>query len=268
MMHTSITSPEQRTVLARVMSELMISFPDLDFKKIVAGPLAEFAYGTLPSYSNLTVHKVTNVATAMVGSGVVCYANDPLTRQPLVMIIKRGDKGPEGEDRFGITGGFTTIDWSVDIKGEQPTEGAVRELREEIVDADGRPILDIDPARLCIVETGIDYRAARRGGLPTQYNGHVIELTPSELARVRQHINKLDHDLDYQQAVGIQSKGEVAGVLLIPLADAIAIDLCHFTHPHEVNLFKHLQGMLAQPRETGALQPTRSYLRLLKGAPS
>ena len=238
----------QYAAIQSVMAELTNSFPALNARQIVAGPLAEFAYGRLPNYSNLTTHNVTNVATAMVGSFVVCYTAEPVTREPMVILVKRGDKGPNGEDRFGVPGGYTNLDFikgstysAVSSFGEQPAEGAVRELREEIVNAAGDPILDIDPARLRIIKGGINYN---KGRLSTQYNGHAVELTAAELVDVKRHIDRLHDDPVYRQTAQAKSDGETADVMLLRLQDAANMNMNQFTHQHEFMTLKIFHNIL------------------------
>ncbi len=260
---------EQRAFVQRVMAELSVSFPDLTAKQIVAGPLAEFTHGLLPSYSNLSAHNVTNVSSAMVGSFVICHAIEPDTKETVVVMIKRGDKGPNGEDRFGVTGGYTDLDstaastfTAASHVGEQPAQGAVRELREELLDANGSAILDIDPQRLSIIKTGIDYRQVAKGGLATQYNGHAVGLTAEEFDRVQQHVQKLASDPDYKKAVETKSGGEVSNVIIVKLADAIKMDGGQFTHPHELEAIKLLSSALEPKLGARVLSTTPTPLSL------
>jgi hypothetical protein len=233
-------TPEQRASLDRVFKELTARFSGLSPAELVAGPLAEAAFGPLPPYSNLQTHKVTNVATAMVGAFVFCYGRHPFSGTLCVAIVKRGDKGPNGEDRFGATGGFTNLDFTEASTytaptsiGEQPAVGACREVREELLDDHGVPILDLDPARLVLLKTGLDYRGVEKGRLPTQYNGHMAELTAPEILRLLTHVERLASDQGYRDAARLKANGEIADVMFLPLSTAAALDETSFTHPHE-----------------------------------
>ncbi len=247
---------DQHIAIQTVMGELTRRFPDLSHQELVKGMLAAFAFGSLPPYSNLNTHNVTNVTTAAIGSFVLCHARDPASQERVIVIIKRGDKGAKGEDRFGVPGGYINLDFTeastyvhVSPWGETPPQGAIRELREEILDATGLPILDIDPARLSVVKTGVDYRAVEKGGLPVQYNGHAVELTPKELALVQNHIAKLQSDPEYKTYVQTRSAGEVADVMLISLSKAAQMPTSQFTHPHESAAIQELRSIFEPKRQ-------------------
>jgi len=224
--------------------------------------VAEYVYGPLPFFSNLSSHNVMNVTAAAVGSAAICCALDPVSQEMLALMIKRGETGENGEDRFGITGGFTNLDFTkastyvtASVLGEQPAQGAVRELREEILDDAGRPILDIDPARLRVISTGVDYRAVGKGGLPVQYNGHVVILSSEELELVQKHIARLHADPAYREAARIKSEGEVSDVILMRLSDAAQMDPIQFTHPHELDALRYLNTNFGESR---LYPPTKS----------
>lgn len=247
-----VMSPEQRQAIEHVMAELTTRFPQLSPQQIVAGPLSEFAFGALPPYSNLKTHKVTNVSSTSVGSFVICHGVAPLTHETLVLVIKRGEQGPHKEPRFGVTGGFTNLDFTEAppvalpySPGEQPDQGAVRELREELLDDHGRAILDIDRHRLSVIKTGIDYSWVPKGELPTQYSGFEVALTANELARVQQHIDKLHKDPAYLRACYIQTHGEVRNAYLLPLQDIFKMKEEEFTHAQEFAALKQLAYQLA-----------------------
>jgi 8-oxo-dGTP pyrophosphatase MutT (NUDIX family) len=234
---TSLT-PEQNLALLRARYELMHAFPNLKPTEIVEGPLAELIFGALPPYSGRTTHKMTDVTTATVGSFVLCHAYDSASHEDVVVVIKHGDEGM-GENKFGVPGGYINLDTE-----EQPSQGAVRELREEVLDASGTAILDIDPARLSIIKTGVDYRFVEKGGYPVQYNAHHVTLTPEELKLVQDHNARLQTDPAYKTAVMIKSRGEVADVIVMPLSKAASLSPSQFSHPHELEAIRELRSIL------------------------
>lgn len=244
---------EQRQSIQMAMEELTKHFPGLSTKEIVAGPLANFAYGDLPSYSYLSTHKVTNVESATVGSFVICHSTDLLSHEPLIPLIERGEQGPHHEKFFGITGGFTNLNFTragpftqASRLGEQPRQGAVRELGEEMIDAEGKPILTIDPQRLSLLTTGIDYSWVPKGQLCTQYSGFEVKLSAEELKKMQDHISKLQNDPTYRQAVYDRSHGEVRNVCLMKLSDILRMKEDQFFHPQEFEALKQLALRLAQ----------------------
>jgi hypothetical protein len=182
----------------------------------------------------------------------------------VVLLIKRGDKGPNGEDRFGVNGGYTNLDFTEpspffpeSSEGEQPVEGASRELSEELVDDQGEPVLEIDPARFDHIKAGTDYSRVKDGSLPTAYNGHAAELTPDELRRLKTHVLKLQTDYEYRMAVKTKSRGEVTDMRrmavktksrgevtdmrLLGLEKAANLSPEIFTHVHELVALKILR---------------------------
>src|SRR5687768_14608277 len=112
-----------------LMAAIHTAYPDAtpaDIKASLLNPdFLKAAYGAMPSYSTLSAPNVSAVKTAMVGSFVICHgfdasARNPETKtvgEPVIAIVKRGDKGPQGEDRYGVLGGYTNLG-SETIPGE------------------------------------------------------------------------------------------------------------------------------------------------------
>jgi hypothetical protein len=233
------------------MAQLGPSFPGKTAREIVAGPLAETAFGPLPLFSNLVTHHVVNVATAAVGAFVICHVYDPELGGTAVVLIRRTDRNAAGKHAFGVPGGFTNLDFTTgglfipaSPQGEQPAQGAARELREEIVDDAGCPLLDLDPARMQLITSGIDYRAVATSGLPVQYNGHAVRLMDKEWRRLRRHVARMQTNPDYRKAVQEKSGNEVADVVLMGLKEAAALSPQQFAHPHELSALQILNTSL------------------------
>jgi 8-oxo-dGTP pyrophosphatase MutT (NUDIX family) len=174
------------------------------------------------------------------GKGAFClyYGVDPDTKENLVLLIERGEKfkGTVYEG-FGAPGGYVEIGGHT----EQPKEGAVREMFEEVRLPDGKPVIDkIDPHRLRNAETiptvengdGIDYR----NGKTIHWTAYHCELKPDELKALRTHMNKMQSDPDYAAAVREASEQETKGIVLMPaaeLARQIRAGAIKFAYPHE-----------------------------------
>lgn len=246
------------------------AFPDAkQLKAVIAQELLPSVL-KIPVYSNrgledtpanVAGYQISNVTTMMAGSFAWCYAEDSNLRNPetgrmgdiVVALVKRGDKGPNGEDRFGALGGFTNLDfvekpdgtkdWS---KGEQPKEGAAREIREESVDSKGVPVLAPKAERMELLLNGHDYR----GRPATNYTAHSLEMTPLELAGLKIHSEKLANDPDYLAGAKKASNNEVANIEMKPLREILAMGRDSFTHPHEYDalakLNERLQGKQTQ----------------------
>lgn len=228
-----------------LMSAIRAAYPDATPEQIRDALTPRFlaeAYGPPPSYSTLSTPALQTVKTAAVGSFVICYGYEPGKREPVIALIKRGDKGREGEDRFGVLGGYTDLGAET-TAGEQPNEGAVRELMEEARNDHGEPVISPRPDRLKLLASGIDYRNPT---LPVQYNGHMLELTARELATLKTHSQKLQEDPDYREAANRHTEGEVADLRILPLSEVLKMQRDSFTHPHEFDTIAQMAKQLQQ----------------------
>lgn len=222
---------QQQASLAQAMDLLTAAYPDLSPRALLEGPVAHYALGPLPPYSGLKTHKIANVATATVGAFVLCYGYDRQWRDYGVLLIRRGESDAAGNALYGAVGGYIVID---PPSGEQPRQGAVRETGEETVDDKGKPVIDLTPERLRILDDGVDYRAAQKGGLPVHYTAFSARLAATEITRARHHAQRMEEDAAYRAAVTAHSKGEVRNVLWLRLSQAAALSSAQFTHPHEL----------------------------------
>ncbi len=235
------------------------AFPDTKELQAAIAQILLIEVRPLPKYSARKDYQITDVTTVMAGSFAWAYGVDSAVRNAetgrmgdvVVALVCRGDTGPNKEMRYGALGGFTNLDY-VEIngvkdwsKGEQPKEGAARELREEAIDDKGKPILTPTPDRMELLITGHDYR--RRPA--TNYSGHALELTGKELAELKQHSQKLAGDEAYRRAAQAASHGEVTLIEVKPLQEVLQISRESFSHPHEWDALSVLQTRL-QARET------------------
>ena len=234
-----------------IMAAIMEKYPDATGAEIKAALTPEFlaaAYGKLPKWSTLGKPALHDVKTVTVGAFVVCHGTETgagaARGEPVVAIIKRTEKGPNGEDRYGVLGGYTNLGSNLTI-GEQPKEGAVRELKEEAIDDQGKPIISPDPSRLARIDMDltIDYRIPK---LPVLFNPNSMELTAQELAALKLHSKKLEEDPDYRAAVREQSDGEVADLKIMPISKVLEMGRESFTHPHEFDTVAALAEQLRQ----------------------
>ncbi|MDD3371141.1 MAG: hypothetical protein PHE27_04865 [Alphaproteobacteria bacterium] len=221
---------------------LTSKFPGLTPKEILTGPLAKAICGPLPGYSKLTSYEMTDVTTATVGAFVICYAYDPAYKENVVILIERGKKGEDGKRKFGITGGYIDLD-----EREQPCDGAARELREELLDDKGAPILEPDPKSFEVVSTGVGYRYFKNGGYCVQYNGLAVELSKDELGKVHEHVLKLRTDPLYKHEMQKRSGGEVSDVFVLPISQVSNMRDDQFEHVHELEAVKKLHRSLGRP---------------------
>ena len=247
----------QQEALRRTMAELTQQYPKLSLSEILVGPLAKEIFGPLPHYSDLNNYQLTNVSTTAAGAFVVCYGDDPLTHDWVVLLVERG-LPTDATREFGLPGGYVNLTGKQNTEGEQPEQGAVRELSEELRDANGRAILTLDPQRLTLIKSGIDYSKTSQGGLPVHYNGYAVRLTDEEIWLVQKHIGQLHANPDYYAASYRQTNGETKDVLIKSITDSASIQAMHFKYLHE---FLTLQQVMSQLREQPQNPDSRPYLR-------
>ena len=73
-----------------------------------------------------------------------------------------------------------------------------------------------------------------------------MELQVDELQLLKEHAKRLKEDPAYKQAVKEKSNNEINGMLIMPLADVIAMPRERFTHPHEFDAVVELSKQLKQ----------------------
>ncbi len=246
--------PEPLDLLAAIRA----AYPDITPAQLKASVTSQAfldeAYGKMPGYSTLSGPQLQNVKTTTVGAFSISYGYDTSAKshanrgqgEPVVAIIKRGDKGPAGEDRFGVLGGYMDLG-SETRAGEQPKEGTVREIREEALNDKGEPVISPQPDRLKLLVSGVDYRNVK---LPVTYIGHALELNVQELAALKLHADRLKTDDAYRSEVVKQSHGEVSDLQIVPLSQVLAMPRDSFTHPHEYDAFSQLAEMLKQQQNS------------------
>ena len=206
--------------------------------------IAEFfaaATITLPEYSTLDSAKVADVASTMIGVTTLCYGHHPVTDELAIVLIRRSEIGIDGEHQYGVIGGHANPGYYALGKGgyiacpdEQPPEGGLRENREELLDDQGKPILNLDLSRLEIIDEGIDVRSLAKGHLATHYSNYAAFLTDEEMQRVFEHSERMHKDPTYSRAVQEHSKGEIMNIEMLNLREAANLKPEQFTHPHEL----------------------------------
>ncbi len=231
-------------------------YPGRDPKDVFAKELATEVYGPRPRWSTRDDYQVNGTTRMNAGNFLIPHFADPTVRNPdsgrqgevFVVFQKRADKGPHNEDRYGALGGYINADYVarngkvIDrSRGEQPEEGALREMNEELLDNKGKPILNIAAVRLEHLHASCDYR--RRPGTVVQ--GFEVKLTDQEFAAVKRHSVRMANEPAYARAVRKASHGEVKEILVNPLRDVVAMRMDQFTHPHEFDALKELARHLS-----------------------
>lgn len=242
----------------RVVALICELFPDRNPKDVLAGPVAKAVLGELSGYSEREDYEISSTTSASAGSFIAAYAYDTDQRGedgrkgvPVVVLIERGNSDRDGNALLGVPGGFMNLDFVekdgvVDRShGEQPKEGAVRELTEELLNDKGTPVISPDPSRLQLLVSGVSYK--KTFGTACCYHGHALELTPEEFSAIKTHAAKLESDPAYAEAVTKASGGEVMGVLIKPLSEVMAMPKERFMHSHEYDALQTLDQELRSP---------------------
>lgn len=243
---------EQLAAIAGVQA----AFPEIDDpRELVEGPLAQWALGDLPPWSNLARHQLTGAQTANVGAAVMCLYLDGPHREPWIYLGQRPHPKLAGLSLYnGSGGGFGNLrltdrerarladDFSIITKaaGEQPPESAAREWAEENRTPDNKPLFLLKPADLKLIDIneGIDYSATT----PTAYSMFYTFLSAAQKQIVKAHAAGME-DEAYRAACMQHSGNETSRARLLPLMDAAAINFDEFAYPHELKAIRRLNAM-------------------------
>lgn len=174
-------------------------------------------------------------AYARCGSFCVYHAWDEGQGDHVLLLIERGILNTNTREAFGTPAGYINIETGY----EQPAEGAIRELQEEILNPEGQPVMaTITPDRLNVVATGFDYNAAEPGTpcIGVNWQGHECTLTPAEFGVISGHIEKLNTDPVYAQACRDRCRNETYNVVLMTAREVFnraEQGTLDFRYPHE-----------------------------------
>ena len=186
---------------------------------------------------------IEEVQKATVGTGVLMTFRDRGVNKAVV--LKAGSHYKESS--YMIAGGFldlsktpgTLLTPADPAKAEDPRVGAIRELEEEMRDDKGAPLLTIDPARLKPTDTK---SITLKNGERRLVIGFTLDLTPQEVKTVQDHVDRLEHDAAYREAVRAHTINpdsaapEVATVSIVKLDD-LATGKAPLLHPDQSSLF-------------------------------
>jgi hypothetical protein len=183
------------------------------------------------------------------GAFVVCHGADAGTGDPLILVIRRGSCfKPVGKDGYGMPGGHIDLE----DRRETPAEAAARELGEEVINEDGRPLLGaVDPDRLIMTGAGVDYADGTPGTRHAggAWFGFTCELTAREMKILTAFEARMKADEDFAARVREKSNQELGGVYLFaPDALLRALDAGElpFTYAHEALGARRLAEELAE----------------------
>ena len=251
---------DPQSLVRQVAEQLGLESLDPAIRKEVLRELVRSYWGDLPTYSTLTEPLIMEVQAATVGAGVVPIFKHPDNGEIYAVMLRPGTHytGPHyvansDDPHYMIAGGFINLSCSAEIHGmptvisrraEQPHEGAVRELVEEIVDPERKPIILPHPDRLFpMIAKTLTFKT----GEIRVVIGYVLELDGGETERILDHIKKVDDDPEYRAAcrANTVSQGsglpEVCRVDAIPLSRVLSDDF-KLLHPDQRSLFERIHG--------------------------
>ena len=259
-----------------VVEELKAVFERADLKGADAkAAIQDFVNATwpdLPPWSTLEHPIIEEVQKASVGSGVLVTFAEKGERY--TVMAQSGAHYGDGDPKFAIPGGFINLTHREGSSHVPPTEtkdnqpensriGAARETEEEFKNADGSPLLSVDPARLIPMDMD---SVAFPNGQKMVVQGLMLELTPNEVQLFKDHIAKLNSDEDYKKAVEAQTinpasgRPEVSSVTIHPLKN-VAEGRVKLLHADQLSLFKivHDHFEKSKPFKAPRQGPTPSY---------
>jgi hypothetical protein len=225
--------------------------------------LVERVWGELPPYSTLRMPEISVVAKATVGTGVVPVFKHPVTKEWHAVVVRpgthyQGSRYPADptEPYFMIAGGFINLSKVPEVPGvipsqnqraEHPAEGAVRELTEEIVDAEGAALLDPKPERLYPVDT---LTLSFPSGEKRVVIGFRLELTDAEAQKIIAHADRVRTDSEYRRACRNHTinretgKPEICQIDILPLSKLTEAD-ARLLHRDQRSLFEKISFSLS-----------------------
>ncbi len=166
----------------------------------------------------------------------------------------RNDEDEGMPERYTYPGGFANLmerEGSFYVNpqdgAENPEEAGVREVEEEIVDADGKPVIVVDPVRCKPLDHDI---VENKFGKPIVICSMYYELEPNEVLALKQHIQKLNESEDYRASCaehtksGVSDLPEVHTARFVSVHDAVSqIPFLHTgQNEHVRRLMRHAAG--------------------------
>lgn len=230
------------------------------FRQQVLRELVRECWGELPVYSTLDAAEISVVAKATVGAGVVPIFRHPVEDRWYAVVQRPGTHyqsssypADNHQPYYMIAGGFLNLSQTNGIpglidanplKGEHPEFGALRELTEEIVDDQGRPILAPTPDRLVPKDTiTVNFPNGER----LLAIGYQVHLTPDETQAILEHVARLNSDTQYRRmcrshTINPESgKPETCRTDILPL-DELYRGQYKLLHPDQQSLFDKIAG--------------------------
>ena len=223
---------DQLDPLTQLLSQTLAQVPVADRNRVLGALVA--AHWQPAPWSNMAP-QIIDTAKADVGVGLVPYYVEPGSEAQVVLMKAAG------LDKYQITGGFMNLAAGGDVSA---IAVAVRETGEELVGANGRPLLK--PATIIKRLEGqlpLDFNIIAVRGQPRVVASYGLPLVPQELRQIARYA------LDLQQMPGLSAAlrkathDEIDGVAVFNLSTVLATPSL-LRHPDQATLFRRLQSKL------------------------
>lgn len=257
----SETAPTPAETLAQINEAIKRLGLDPQAQKAFLRQAINESWPGLPVFSTLQHPQIMEVQTATVGTGLVPIMD--INGVPHALMMKAGThyqgkfySADPAIPTYMIAGGFinlTTTEATAIMpanpgKGEHPRIGAVRELEEEFVDPDGKPILQLHADLLQPMDTlTLTFPSGERRVVI----GFSVDLGEQDIDTVRAHVAKLAGDRDYRHAVRAQTvnpdtgRPEICTAAILPLREIVA-GQHNLLYPDQVSLFQRINAHYAR----------------------
>lgn len=224
-----------RKIARETVKNLETNHLGIGLKDFMRKYLSVEAFGEIPDYSgrHSKGYHICPVTTVTASAFVVLAAYDQEISDWVFVFVKNSSKS----DCIACVGGFLNLDPEDEVSsnGEQPQEGLIRELQEELLDNESNPILaDITPKRFSLLWSGIDYRGCDVDLQGTHNTGYFLLLEKDELRRLKLHSHRALEDTTYADQIENITGGEVREIILLSLNDLKKENITVFKHPHEL----------------------------------
>gem|GEM_PF-5979814 len=206
----------------------------------------------MPHYSERRLPQVSVVTSQTMGASILPYYIDEAQNPPVTYVVTTKENTRGKTDVNSVLGGHIDHDKHMTedgtlstTRGESVTEGALREFSEELIDDNGKAVLDIDASRLSKIGETTHYHIR---GEDTHIHTHrfALALTRDEFETVVKHSNNMALDNAYRAAVLNHTKGEIAGINIADINEVVAIEPSSCKYPNMPGNAKDLQEMLMQ----------------------
>jgi hypothetical protein len=224
--------------------KILKNYPDSSRKEFLRWLVAE-CWGSMPPWTTLEHSVIEEVQKATVGSGAVFIHT--VDHVDYVLLAEAGPHYKKTEKLYMIPGGFVNLSRTPGSsfvepsdKPESPRNALARECEEELKNADGTPLLEINPSRFEPMDMNTIYLP---WGETRVVIGSLYEMRTGEYNLIKNHIAKLNTDTDFKMACAEKTINpdsnlpEVASLILVKLTDVIN-EKVKLLHADQMSLFQ------------------------------